>query len=605
MKGTIDLVKAKEIIENDKRIACQYLDISPENTFIKYVDDITKPLDFPIYFSETSYELSISLSRFNGMMDSDDLMKYRLLVYQGIKYISLCLSPAKSSVADLKTESLAFAYASLMIQGNVLPYQDIRNFSKMVEKEAKLISNLEYKCTLDQLGAVERGYPVYILNREDSKKVIVSVRDNKDTSHPECFRNFYEAWRYVFSVEKESYQKDEMRQRPPLVVGVTAFNYPEPPDPIRVNDLDYPFSAFFNDASYDKFIPTRLESGRYSFKPNLRSRKFLFRGQSEFHDPSVPNIYRAQKEEKLNYLIGECALGQELMLLMLSHPLVQLFDIGFSFANRHFRAEMNLFGLTQHYYNKTSMLDFTSDPRVSAFFAVTDYDRTTDTYSPVTNDGREGVLYYYDLDISTSFQASFTKDAKLSTIGLQVFPRSGNQKGFLLEMSKGCNLNSDPNVRYVKFRHNAEISRRIFEQMEGGKLLFPDDILAKHWTVYNKDQKFVSRSSMILNSLMNPQQHYDSLVSAIKEYGYEIKDYKPVFTQEELAEYYLDVKNGFWEEFCNKIHIPGDDEGKLREQLLQIENNDDYKWAFKHEQSYKMNYKDGYLMSRYEKALIL
>ena len=365
-----------------------------------------------------------------------------------------------------------------------------------------------------------------------------------------------------------------------------------------VDDVNYSYTAFFNEAESNQFVLSRLKSKRFSLKPNLKYRKYLYRGQSAFYPNCSPSIYRTGKEEKQNFLIEECALGQELMMLMLSPPLVQLLDIGFSLGGFYFRPEMNLFGLTQHYYNKTNLLDFTSDPLVAAFFAVTDYDPKTDTYSPVLDQSKSGVLYTYELNPETSF-----KQDNLRTIGLQVFPRSSSQSGFLLEMSKDDDLNKNKNVRFVRFRHNAELSQKIFDQLQGGKLLFPDDILSRHWNTYNKDKHFVSESAMVLNSIMNQPEEYNSLVEAIKEYGYDIQKGKPTFSQEELIEYYQDIKNGFWVEFCDKIYIPGDKEGKIKEQLLQIEKNPDYAWAFNPGMGHAVNYRDGYLMSQYEKAL--
>ena len=371
------------------------------------------------------------------------------------------------------------------------------------------------------------------------------------------------------------------------------------PIQVPIDHEDYSFSAFFNKAESSQYILSRLRSQRFSLKPNLKGRKYLFRGQSNFYPSCTPSIYRTGKNEDTNYLIEECALGQELMLLMLSHPLVQLLDFGFPLGRLYFRIEMNLFGLTQHYYNKTNLLDFTSDPLVAAFFATSDYDPQTDTYSPVLDENRSGVLYFYNLNPETSF-----KTDNLRSIGLQVFPRSGAQKGFLLEMSKDEDLNKYSNVEYVTFNHNAELSQKIFDMMLGGKLLFPDDILARHWNTYNKNQKFVSKSAMVLNSIINSHEKYSLLVDAIKEYGYEIKNYKPSFNPEELTEYYQDVKNGFWEEFCTKIYLPADKNGKLREQLLRVESSNDYKWAFSPNVSHLINFKEGFLQNMYEKALI-
>ena len=369
---------------------------------------------------------------------------------------------------------------------------------------------------------------------------------------------------------------------------------------IPVNDVNYSYTAFYNDAESNQYVLSRLKSQRFSLKPNLKDRKYLFRGQSTYYPHCLPSIYRTGKEEKHNFLIEECALGQELMMLMLSHPLVQLLDIGFPMGKFRFQPEMNLFVLAQHYYNKTSLMDFTSDPSVAAFFAVTDYDPISDTYSPVLDETRFGVLYLYELNPETSF-----KQDNLRTIGLQVFPRSGAQSGFLLEMTQDDDLNSTPNVSFIKFRHNAELSQKIFDLFQGGKALFPDDILSRHWNTCNKNKKYVSEAAMVLNSIMNTSDEYNNLVEAIKKYGYNIIKGKPVFHPEELTEYYKDIENGFWEEFCNKIFIPGDMDGKLKEHLLQIEKNMDYSWAFKPDIEHSINYKDGYLMSRYEKALLV
>ena len=88
---------------------------------------------------------------------------------------------------------------------------------------------------------------------------------------------------------------------------------------VPVDSLDYPLSAWFNNADADKFVMTRLQSGRYSLKPNLRHRKFLFRGESEFHNPCKPNMSRNPHQRRFT---AEMIRGQEMRILMMSHPLV-------------------------------------------------------------------------------------------------------------------------------------------------------------------------------------------------------------------------------------------------------------------------------------------
>ena len=205
------------------------------------------------------------------------------------------------------------------------------------------------------------------------------------TGNEYIFDNIDEALRYVLETEQRALSQDPYRQQPPTMVR--AYDMKMMP----VDSLAYPLSAWFNNAGEDKFVMTRLKSGRYSLKPNLRHRKFLFRGESEFHNPCKPNLSRNPRQKRFT---KELMKGQEMMLLMMSHPLVQLLDLGVELCGELYRFEMNLFGLTQHYYNKTSFLDLTSDPQVAAFFATTKYDEVTDTYSPMDEkDSKVGVLY--------------------------------------------------------------------------------------------------------------------------------------------------------------------------------------------------------------------
>lgn len=92
-----------------------------------------------------------------------------------------------------------------------------------------------------------------------------------------------------------------------------------------MDSLENPNAAYLNCAEESKFIMTRLMSGRYSLKPNLRKRKFLFRGETEFHNPCKPNLFR---DTKKSYFLDSMIYGDEMFCLILSHPLVQLLDMG-------------------------------------------------------------------------------------------------------------------------------------------------------------------------------------------------------------------------------------------------------------------------------------
>lgn len=295
-----------------------------------------------------------------------------------------------------------------------------------------------------------------------------------------------------------------------------------------------------------------------------------------------------------------------MMLLMLSHPLVQLLDIGVELDGHFVQFEMNLFGLTQHYYNKTSFLDLTSDPQVAAFFATTEYDWATDKYFPIEDENHEpGVLYYYNLDINEDFgtQAG-TGSAPLSAIGLQVFPRSGRQSGFLYNMQVDENFNDVSRLNAVRFRHNAVISKRICESFHEGESLFPDDILMKHWMREGRDSNVISSRAVRMNHLYNTPVRLEEVESEIRSLGFDIDDYKPAFTQEEMDEYYYAVQNqGFWTDFCTRVHIPGDKQGRMMNDLLNLPKNPKYRWAFERVDGHVTDYKQGFVMRRLNDCL--
>lgn len=412
------------------------------------------------------------------------------------------------------------------------------------------------------------------------------------------FNNIDEAISYVLGLEQKAINADIRRHN--VLMSLVR---PMPPMlNIPVDSLDNPYAAWFNGAGDEKFVMTRLQSGRYSLKPNLRNRKYLFRGETTFHNPSRPSIFRKVSQMRFT---KEMILGQELYVLMLSHPLVELLDTGVDLCGVMCRFEMNLYGLTQHYYNKTSVFDFTSDPLVAAFFATSEYDPIMDKYTPITDDKHApGVLYYYSLDIEHDFKTVGGIRSPLSTIGLQVFPRSGRQKGFLFDVNKGDDLNDTIRLNAVRFKHNAVISNRLFNYYDGGKRLFPDDILMEHWLRKYKDKNVISTRAIRMNKHFNNDMSLAEIEKEVKGLGLVIQNYKPSFTSDELDEYYDAVKNkGLWTDFCNQIFIPGDKDGSMMNALMNLPNNPKYRWAFEHSEKHVIDYNKGYLLKGYKDCL--
>ncbi len=399
--------------------------------------------------------------------------------------------------------------------------------------------------------------------------------------------------------EAEELSKDEMRKNLPNAVAFRqkenwvhridtsepAFlnNYPE--DCFVVNRLTTTVPKTWIDLKKDPkyaFIEEPFKDIRFNFKPNLRNRKFIFRGQTAYYKDCTPSLFRNKKQK---FYLAEMIKVQEMQALMMTHPLFRLFQNGIDLAGDKYVFEMNLYGLAQHYYQKTALMDLTSNIDVAKFFACCEYDSKTHGYKPVLDSKKHGVIYYYSLDMPNIFQYQLNDYlTKLSTIGLQVFPRSGNQHGFLLQMPKGVNFNNLHKVRCKYFKHDPVVSQRVYDEFGGGKKLFPVDILENHYLEHEHDD-YVSSVAVQINRSMNldnngmPINSYDEVVAMLGNIGIKVKEYIPQFSDNEMDIYYDTIK-AEWLAFVDRIHFCGKYDDLLRDALLHISDRDEYKWAF-------------------------
>jgi hypothetical protein len=145
----------------------------------------------------------------------------------------------------------------------------------------------------------------------------------------------------------------------------------------------------------------------------------------------------------------------EFELVLREHPAVQ--DI------QKDGIHISFTGLAQHYELATEYLDVTSDPYIAAFFAVCKYCRSEQRYIPISSQDERGVLMKTPAFVYTY--------PKLEIIGLQPFPRPGNQKAYAVKLCKGENFSAHK----MKFSHTREGSRKIYDLFDGGEELFPPD----------------------------------------------------------------------------------------------------------------------------------
>lgn len=334
-----------------------------------------------------------------------------------------------------------------------------------------------------------------------------------------------------------------------------------------IDEYHNPLIALKNKARNDQFIVSGLASGRFSLKPNLTNSRILYRGQNTYFEPCNPTLFRENKEL---YIIENLKVD-EFRILVRSHPLSMMFERGINLLDRAspFFFEMNYYGLAQHYDFKTGLLDFTSDIEVAAFFA-TSYRSEDGRYHPIKNDNEVGVLYAHEID-NTSFLLN-----NFRTIGLQIFPRSGSQKGFLYQTSRNHNINNNQTIKKHFFKQSKVASQFYYDKMDNGNYLFPKDELGDIAKKIINDKE-ISLIALSDGCLFNKDKELYKTLETIRELGYNIDPTrKIIFTESDLNNYYENIRNGSWEQFCDKVYFAGEDGNKLKEALLKLPNHNTY-----------------------------
>lgn len=337
---------------------------------------------------------------------------------------------------------------------------------------------------------------------------------------------------------------------------------------------------------------------KFSLKPNMKNRMFLFRGQYKDFGKCVPNLHRDGVKETLEDELKNL----ELQCAVVNHPLSRLLGIdGVELFNEPVRFQLNLKGLSQHYYNKTSCLDLTSDVEAAKFFAISDAKTDPKTgediyfvYKP--QDPKEpGVIYYYEVRQPMAFHP-YGNNFSLNPMGKQfIFGRSCQQHGFLLDTPRGSDFMDSPFAHAVYFRHDPKISQEIFERSDFGYKYYPKkDILRDFWKRLNAEWKNTKGFRKISKKTFEYfcfLKHLDAIDARKKPLSNDMWLRKlaacrikvgankyPQFPREAILEFFQDMKNGWWNnEFTSDIHFVGDEGIFMQRAFREIPETDYYR----------------------------
>lgn len=286
------------------------------------------------------------------------------------------------------------------------------------------------------------------------------------------------------------------------------------------------------------------------------SKRHLFRGENKKHAATVPSLNRAidgmqdPREKELHRVIAYLRKWQFADLLwqinVVPYWEAKLCDVNFD-------------ALAQHYGFQTHLLDLTNDFRTALFFAACKYDDATDSYLPLTDadinkseETKYGYIFHtpdWTVDIFNGGGASnwFSRhlydagangepdlmkrfylqsgdmDGVALQIGYQPLYRCHHQSGYIFPMRNEAPLQQNKWFEKLRFRQSAELSRRVYEMMDNGKKVFPNEGITeirdiveelKHSTVFSMEDVIASFENDGIDTAIFPT--VDALKAALQ-----------------------------------------------------------------------------------------
>ena len=231
------------------------------------------------------------------------------------------------------------------------------------------------------------------------------------------------------------------------------------------------------------------------------SKPFLFRGEPKEFECSRASLNRYldetedPREKELVRAVANMRKWQFADLLRFIHI------VPFWMAKL---SDVNFDALAQHYGFPTHLLDLTNDFRAALFFATSKYVKKTDSYLPLSqkdidasDDSKHGVVFYTPYHAVDYFATapclqwiakhgmdsrymresiqSGSFDGLAFQIGCQPLQRCDRQSGYVFPMRNHPPLQKDKRFKRIRFNQSVELSRKVYEAMDGGKKVFPNE----------------------------------------------------------------------------------------------------------------------------------
>ena len=263
--------------------------------------------------------------------------------------------------------------------------------------------------------------------------------------------------------------------------------------------------AFFKEVTY-RDRKTDGYTVQYPHGRTIRqgARNSYYRGENQIYESSQPSLFRTldklSEYEKILYRFVSRMRIAEFQIFLNKLGIVRFWQANYGTVLYE--------PLAQHYGLETRWLDITSDLDVALFFATCKYDSDSKRWSPLTKADTEvnektkyGVIFHipgWQAEMAQMLSGSEDEYVRneILPIGYQPFMRCHSQHGYGICMKNPFPLQEDSQFEKLHFRHDEKFSREIFEKMDCGRKIYPqeglnqfDDIIdqIKHTTIFSRE----------------------------------------------------------------------------------------------------------------------
>lgn len=276
--------------------------------------------------------------------------------------------------------------------------------------------------------------------------------------------------------------------------------------------------------------------------------RFFYRGENAYHGQSRPSLFRKLPddpiERDLYMVLGEARII-DFSLWLNKLSFVKQWPYGDVFHG----------AIAQHYGIPTSGMDVTTDLKTALFFACCRFvdgkwrPLKSDEFAKANSrdlgengDARYGILYSSPADVLNMSREANIPEMRLTyatPIGYQPFMRCASQSGYLVQAAQSYDMLKDRSFQKMKFRLTEEICNWIFEEMQGGALVYPNEAFGTCDDVVKTirdSKKYTEKALQFAMERLHIDDASGAIRKTLKNRGYEFVSSIDWCTEERMQE---------------------------------------------------------------------